>query len=467
MPNLIEELKKYVNNETPPPWYKTAHNHFINDNLQNCNDLKMFLSATMDQVRLRHMNDYARKILKITDMDDFYYFSFEVLRKEFLGDVSYENHRDHSAHTLYNYLLGWYIFEHNELIRNYFEKHCLLRFTDEIDSCYYLFFELWPFVSLMHDIGYLFEGSLNSIDINAASGPITKGSDYINNYFKDHFWIGIDFPETNEREQIMRMSNTSEPQLDSRSLDQWTNSLRFLDNIEILTKQINIEINKFSALSITSLPDDSFAIWKSQYIYFRNSLMADRIDLVEKSFNFLLKEGMGPNRIRLIDHAVCGGLLLLRASTFYFNMYFSLKNYIPANNHEAYLLNKFISRPEQEYKALHWWQGIVWATAAVALHNIQQNNIAGIDALPALGIGDDPLTYLGILVDILQIWDRASVKRKKALSGDLPVQGIDIDLSIKDNKIELDYKDHNISSIVRKDLNFALKGWNDVVDIKP
>jgi hypothetical protein len=473
MPNLIKELKRYVNNLGSDHQYKILHDAYFLDEVDYyAGSLNSFLSATMDEVRLRYAIEYAKKVLSVTDIDDFNFFSIGVLKREISGNISYSNQRDHSAHVLYNYLLGWYIFEHNDIIRNSFKAHCELRdinSTWKTDNYYHYsaFYVLWQLVSLLHDIGYLLEGSLKSTDISTKSDQIIKGTEFVNNYFKHHFWIGIDFYATNERQHIIKMANIREPELNVRSLVEVADSLRFLDNLEILLEQLKIENRNPNKLINFSLPGDAFTIWKLHYDFFVNDLMSIRIKCLQKSFEYLLNEGMGPKGVRLIDHGVCSGLLLLLSSTFYFKLYFVLKNYSPTNEYERYLRDRFINRPEAEYDALHWWQGVVWATAAVALHNIQQNNIEGLKPLPKLNINDDPLTYLGILVDIIQIWDRTSVRREKALSGDLPIQGIDINLSNKNNKIKMDYKDPDISKSIKNQLNLALNGWNDIVDIKP
>jgi len=194
--------------------------------------------------------------------------------------------------------------------------------------------------------------------------------------------------------------------------------------------------------------------------------MIERINFLEKSFECLLNKGMGSSGIRLIDHGICSGLLLLLSSTFYFNVFFSLKNHDASNEYESFLKNKFINR-EIEYNALHWWNVIVWATAAAAIHNVQQNNIDGLSHLDNLNIDDDPLAYLGVLVDILQVWDRTSVRREKTIWGDLPIQGTDINLSLINNKIEIDYNDVTISETIKEDLDFALIGWDKLLEIKP
>jgi hypothetical protein len=38
------------------------------------------------------------------------------------GEIDYDKHRDHAVHTVYNYLLGWYIFDHLQEVRKSFRQ---------------------------------------------------------------------------------------------------------------------------------------------------------------------------------------------------------------------------------------------------------------------------------------------------------------------------------------------------------
>src|SRR5208337_515894 len=72
--------------------------------------VKRFLTATMDEVRTTTSNRVALEVLKRIGLGDFDLFRKAVLRRELTGEIAYQNQRDHSSHTLYNYLLGWYFF---------------------------------------------------------------------------------------------------------------------------------------------------------------------------------------------------------------------------------------------------------------------------------------------------------------------------------------------------------------------
>jgi hypothetical protein len=87
--------------------------------------------------------------------------------------------------------------------------------------------------------------------------------------------------------------------------------------------------------------------------------------------------------------------------------------------------------------------GIVWGTAAVGLHNIQQMSSAAkldSDWPGKLSLADDPLAYLGILVDIVQEWNRYSVF--KMLDRE-PIQGIEVELGNTGGKVSLSFREPN------------------------
>jgi hypothetical protein len=70
-------------------------------------DILRFLQATTDEVRTITSHRVAECILKQIGLSDTMQFREAVLRRELYGNIAYQGQRDHSAHTLNNYLLGW------------------------------------------------------------------------------------------------------------------------------------------------------------------------------------------------------------------------------------------------------------------------------------------------------------------------------------------------------------------------
>jgi hypothetical protein len=122
------------------------------------------------------------------------------------------------------------------------------------------------------------------------------------------------------------------------------------------------------------------------------------------------------------------------------------------------------------YNAYWWWVSLVWATAATALHNVQQQESPWpgcVEAIQPLGLKEDPLAYLGILVDVLQEWDRYTVFRDSIFTGRLPLQGKDVRLSVYEGRVRIDYGDSGRARKVRAALKTALMGWERIVTVLP
>ena len=127
-----------------------------------------------------------------------------------------------------------------------------------------------------------------------------------------------------------------------------------------------------------------------------------------------------------------------------------------------------------------WWAAILWATAATALHSImQQSDNFPEEKRPAkLELSEDPLTYLGILVDSIQVWDRYTVSHESVIGGNtpLPIQAIDVkaehtaepnDAGKPNPTLTLTFRDSKVADNIRKELNQALVDWDKYVEIKP
>lgn len=122
------------------------------------------------------------------------------------------------------------------------------------------------------------------------------------------------------------------------------------------------------------------------------------------------------------------------------------------------------------YHAYWWWTSIVWATAAVAIHNLQQQGKRWPgcrDEITPLTLSEDPLAYLGILVDVLQEWDRYTVFRTSIFTGKLPLQGKDVRLGTDNGIVLIDYGSEDRAKKVREALNTSLQGWDQVVSVLP
>lgn len=436
--------------------------------------LKPFLFSTMDEVRLRRAAEYILTVLAVSDAQDAGHFLAGVLRREISGDISYPKQRDHSAHVLYNYLLGWYIYGACPSLRTALGSQFALRGWSESDKAFY---NVWPFVSILHDIGYLFEGGLAPLSTSVQHRQVTIGADVAREYFAHHFWSEARVNSVDDRRRILRLSGVEVPAFSDNSFTGVADGLRSLGHLERLRAAVRNERDSKRISSPTTdilnkvdgLPGDTFDLWRAHYEYFGQTRMVNRIESAQNVFDSLLRHGIGNTGLRVLDHGVCGGLLLMLYSTFYYSLWFGLPSDAPPDPSDAAAWRRFRRLPDLVvYEAWWWWSVIVWATAATAIHNTQQQQQwpHPLGRPAPLDLEEDALAYLGILVDILQEWDRYSVTRASVIGGGLPIQAVDVRLSNAEGKIVVAFGDSAVVSKVRDSLNIALNRWTDLLDLQ-
>lgn len=74
--------------------------------------------------------------------------------------------------------------------------------------------------------------------------------------------------------------------------------------------------------------------------------------------------------------------------------------------------------------------------AATCIHNIQQlpHTWPGLKKeVGQLDYKEDSIAYLGIMVDIIQEWDRYTVFKDSIITGALPIQGRDVEVTVLKN----------------------------------
>lgn len=474
MKNLISELSKQL-----------SGTELVNYSIlgtTSTDNIKKFLFATMDEVRLRYAASCTKAILKSSDIDDADHFRQGLLRREITKDVAYPKQRDHSAHTLYNYLMGWYIYKNCPTAKNKIQEHFRRRDWEE-EGIYFI--NIWPFVSLLHDVGYLFEGSLNPLSTDIQSKQVNIGAEVANDYFNHRFWMESDADSIYDRERLRIIADVREPDFSNHSVVGVADTLRSLGDLEKLRTAVKGEraVNGKPShdpdyLNMKNgLPGDAFDLWQRHYEYYGFDSMVERIRSLRSVFESLIRDGLGNTGLRILDHGVCSGLLLLMYSTFYFRMYFGLGDTPPTDENDKNIWNRFrraniINPPspilEPTYDSLWWWTGIIWATAATALHNIQQLRDKGAQYsdIKRLSLDEDALAYLGILVDSIQEWDRYTVSRESIIAGSLPLQGIDVKLSSEKGRVHINYGDSDRASKVKQSLDVALSDeWNEIINI--
>jgi len=479
--SLPHELFRFV---TENANYKDRHKK-INDP-DSATLLGGFLFATLDEVRLYYADRYAYHVLKTTDIEDACHFRQGVLRREASGDIEYHKQRDHAAHTLHNYLLGWYVYENNAHLRGAMRHAMAVRLSPVPQECSedqgrHRFFNIWPYVSLLHDIGYLFEGGLEALRIDLHSDHVRCGAEVVQEYFRNRFWSETPLAAATERAKVRKWTGITEPDFSPFTVTAVGDSLRALGNLEIVWAWAikGLHERKIDTTQLTALDfkgqGDAFEVWRRHYRAY-SPAMVNRVDQLEKAFYAMMWDGLPGIGVRVLDHGVAGGLLQLLYATYYFQMHFGLIDAANKNPNEPDLQD-LVARIKARlgptgvvYNAFWWWTSIVWATGATALHNLQQMDQPWPGCQTTTGplaIEDDPLAYLGILVDVMQEWDRYTVSRTSIFTGILPLQGKDVSLCADSGIIHVNYADAKRSKKVKESLAAALIGWDKVVNVLP
>lgn len=438
------------------------------------NHLERFLSSTMDEVRLTTSNRAVLDILETIGLKDFGAFRDAVLRRELSGMIAYEKQRDHSSHTLYNYLLGWFFFVHSEKLKSalaseFGKRGIPNKIGDAFKDGSTYFGCIWQYVSLLHDIGYMFEGNVTRMSFEESSKQAEIGARVARNYFNRAVWTDYEIDLAATRSQLFEHLGTKlrpPPFNRTNTLGDIADELRTIGNLDGLLPHVSAELGGISVPYpvIADFSGDAFDLWSHYYEQFGSAEMAKRFKSLRKIFNGLIDIGLPGINVRVLDHGVCGGLLQLGAATYYYRL-------------RAAALGCKVPRPLLAQRVLEsgdwspafWWTAIVWGTAATALHNVQQMSAAATldpDWPGKLRLSDDPLAYLGILVDVIQEWNRYSVF--KALDRE-PIQGIEVELGAKAGQILLRFREPNAvqrAEKVRKELDQALENWGDLLEVQ-
>jgi hypothetical protein len=166
-----------------------AYGFFHQDIGSSIPNLRNVFSVSADQDRLYYAEEYALAVLGLTDLGDFKWFRRGVWLRETVPTTRYTEQRDHSVHTLHNYLIGWYFFVNSPLFRDQFEAALRARvLPTDLNSIINLFGEIWCFVSLLHDIGYLFEGEIPNDSATLLDEGIRDGVRWAYEYFEEILW---------------------------------------------------------------------------------------------------------------------------------------------------------------------------------------------------------------------------------------------------------------------------------------
>ena len=465
MASIIEELGSLGDKGSMFDWYQSRIPRRFTKQSEYPEwqeTLKRFLSATMDEVRLQQASQLARHTLRLSAFDEVIPFRDAVLRREAGADISYDKQRDHSGHTLYNWLLGWFFFEHSELLQK-----AMSDATEARGLCkgglertpVQAFGDVWMYASILHDIGYLFEGGLARLAWEPHHDTARRGALVVNDFFYNRIWHEWHVTSSADRQLIRGCGYQFLTLPTDGTLGGIVDGLQQMGGLGPLLADVRKAIPSLPELSGEQI--NAFELWAAHYEHLGKREMVECIRHTQQDFAELAYDGIKDIGLRVVDHGVAGGLLLLQLITMYYGARSALSGLDARWSSKQNRTSFMGSEGGVDYRPAFWWGGILWATFATAVHNTQQ-------AMPRrkLKLEDDPLVYVGVLVDIIQEWDRYAVQRGAVLSPEPALQGVDVPAATANGIVTVTLPRKRCEKAT-KDLDKALEGWGDLLTLAP
>lgn len=439
------------------------------------NRIELFLNATLDEVRLRRSDELAAHVLEINRAADTLHFRRGVTRRELGKSVHFPKQRDHSAHTINNYLLGWVVYVNNADFQAAFAQAVSARsWGDDVRfTPRRAFKSTWLYASLLHDIGYIFEGSLTSESNEHQFEHARLGATLVDEYLHSYQWLNDDLYSVSVRRAV---ETYHEKRFGGSSLG-YVNPISRAETLLRLA-QILSDTGPLHAISTTlgrELPEDIFNLWIEHYRAFGAEKMTGWIERARKVYISFVVGGLPGAGVRVVDHGIASGLIHQLAFSSYYEIWNTLKTASTDSNATRLLrtvATKITEKMPDAFSSFDtnaFWSWNTWAAAATAVHNVMQQVPGSIFGGDKLALSDDPLAFLGILVDILQEWDRYTVRREGAFAGALPVQGTEvfIDLESGRGRLIVRFENKKAHDDVKRGLDSCLQGWEALVDLQP
>lgn len=325
-------------------------------------ELGAFLSATTDSVRLARAARVARLILKNHDMEEWQDLRDRLQLAELLHVIPYKKQTDHSAHTLYNYLLGLYIYLHVPSYRASFVASLDRSPAEHSAEALNRFLIQWIFASLLHDIGYVFQGRQNA-EIRAVERLFRPAS-------------------------ILRLLS-SDPKVVRRQASQFLQAQKpgWIRNFEDQQSPEKV-LDELRSVPWPG-PDGENDLFTA----FEN-VLEDRVGvevsvLAEYAYA-VAADGYDGRSGGVVDHAVATGLLLLSYASFWRDLAHKL-GYPDQSSLASYKDRYYLEKD------------VIRGCYAAASHNVigsYSRTMGPID------LNRDPLLFLAVLCDEVQRWDR-------------------------------------------------------------
>ncbi|MFL0198113.1 hypothetical protein ACJDU8_21475 [Clostridium sp. WILCCON 0269] len=322
-------------------------------------DVEKLFSTRSDINRIKVAELLSEKILSLTDFSDLIPLRDEVATLEIKRLINYRKQTDHTAHTVYLFLLGIWVYDNNHQLRKMVDDSIKSNKTAK------MFIFQWIFASLLHDVGYLFFDYKNT-DNKDSWGKFDDmfKAKYIPDYLSKRIEKNKDTFQMLCKEFVEKYNPklVHSDKLSTKALLDQLNSIPWIEDI------IG---EKLSGLQVLLAHFD-----------INKELINFAEDIAIKGY-----DGKGDNP--QIDHAIASGLMLLKYTSVWYWLYKKAKEEYPDLHEE---LNSNYRYPKEVFI-----NHVIPACRAVIYHNIVKLQC---------DYNKEPLLYLAILCDELQFWDR-------------------------------------------------------------
>lgn len=433
------------------------------------NDLEQFFAARTDQHRLANAQTVCNMLLENHDYGEFIEVRELVAKMELLRSITFSDQRDHTAHTLYLFLMGIWLFDNVPKLRESFRNHCknnlkgisnifqnhlkqpdVVTFEDFENNIADVFVFQWIYASLLHDIGYIFS-ELNN-----------KDTDEYKEFIFDKIFSVSWFKEQNtafmDEEKKTRINSVVDQAF-----------IKFLPYQSQLIKPEDLYTNPSKIVERLSQipwledykPEDIENFSANTLELFDNRLTHNPIKEFAETIATQGYKGDGKG---MVDHAIASGLILFQYSSFYYYI-LELINRIDQSSYNDLTMGF-------SYVKYNLYNEILPACRAVAYHNMNPSETKY--AVPKFNIEDEPLLFLSVLCDELASWERFPVGINKIVdiskNAKISLQSPDIEIKISSNSGH-QFCDFLITNSVfdvegmKSALNGKLENWSDIVNI--
>jgi hypothetical protein len=317
--------------------------------------LSDFFASRSDIERIQKAEFLSECILSLTDFADMIPLRSEVATLEIKRMIAYKKQTDHTAHTLYLYLLGVWVYDNVTEIRSALDA------SINTSKPIKLFLFQWTFASLLHDVGYLFYDFDSGV--NADSWKM----------FDEMFTIEYLSRHTEELSEIGK----------SELIQAWNNFLTTYDLKQHKSHQKASQLIE----AMDNIP------WLADLLpECQTGLMAMELGEVIgpglHRFAYDMAD-RGYDGTPVVDHGVTSGLMLLK----YTSIWYWLSKHSETHYPQLYTeLNT----------TFHYYPNIFQKHVLPACKAASYHNLPNV----TYSLEQDPLLYLAVLCDELQIWDR-------------------------------------------------------------